>query len=120
MKWNRSRLYRNYDAAHAELFALVLKDGTPREVRLPISASSVAGYTAMSEIPFILKNLEFNELEAIHPTLRFDREYDKLVGFESVNLISIAHSSTAGLLGVLQLLNKQQGAFTREDDVRTA
>ena len=109
------RLYK-YDATHSELFALVLKDGRPREVRLPISASSVAGYTAMSELPFILKSLEFNELEAIHPTLRFDREYDKLVGFESVNLISMPIQHDNELLGVLQLLNKQQGAFTREDE----
>lgn len=109
------RLYK-YDATHSELFALVLKDGRPREVRLPISASSVAGYTAMSELPLILKSLEFNELEAIHPTLRFDREYDKLVGFESVNLISMPIQHDNELLGVLQLLNKQQGSFTREDE----
>jgi type II secretory ATPase GspE/PulE/Tfp pilus assembly ATPase PilB-like protein len=109
------RLYK-YDATQAELFALVLKDGRPREVRLPISASSVAGYTAMSQIPFILRDLDFNELEAIHPTLRFDREYDKLVGFESVNLISMPIQHDNELLGVLQLLNKQQGAFTREDE----
>jgi len=99
------RLYK-YDATQAELFALVLKDGRPREVRLPISASSVAGYTAMSQIPFILRDLDFNELEAIHPTLRFDREYDKLVGFESVNLISMPIQHDNELLGVLQLLNK--------------
>jgi len=51
------RLYK-CDAQHAELFALVLKDGRPREVRLPMNTSSLAGYTAQSQMPFILKSFE--------------------------------------------------------------
>ncbi len=109
------RLYK-HDAQHAELYALVLKDGRPREVRLPMAATSVAGYTAMSQLPLILKSLEFNELEDVHPSLRFDREYDKLLGVESVNLISMPIQHENELLGVLQLLNKKQGTFSREDE----
>jgi type II secretory ATPase GspE/PulE/Tfp pilus assembly ATPase PilB-like protein len=109
------RLYK-CDAGHAELFALVLKDGRPREVRLPVSVSSLAGYTAMSQIPFILKSLDSGELAAIHPNLNFDRQYDQLVGFETRNVISMPIQHDSELLGVLQLLNKQQGAFSREDE----
>jgi hypothetical protein len=60
------RLYK-CDAQNAELFALVLKDGRPREVRLPVSASSLAGYTAMSQIPFILKSLDFKRASGHTP-----------------------------------------------------
>jgi type II secretory ATPase GspE/PulE/Tfp pilus assembly ATPase PilB-like protein len=109
------RLYK-CDAGHAELFALVLKDGRPREVRLPVSASSLAGYTAMSQLPFILKSLDAGELAAIHPNLHFDRQYDQLVGFETTSVISMPIQHDSELLGVLQLLNKQQGAFSREDE----
>lgn len=109
------RLYK-CDTQHAELFALVLKDGRPREVRMPVSSSSLAGYTAMSQLPFILKSLEAGELAAIHPNLRFDRQYDQLVGFETKNAISMPIQHDNELLGVLQLLNKQQGVFSREDE----
>ncbi|MBU4525109.1 MAG: Flp pilus assembly complex ATPase component TadA [Desulfomicrobium sp.] len=109
------RLYK-YDTQHAELFALVLKDGRPREVRMPVSSSSLAGYTAMSQLPFILKSLDAGELAAIHPNLRFDRQYDQLVGFETKNAISMPIQHDNELLGVLQLLNKQQGVFSREDE----
>ncbi|MDP3428808.1 MAG: GAF domain-containing protein, partial [Desulfomicrobium sp.] len=109
------RLYK-CDTQHAELFALVLKDGRPREVRMPVSSSSLAGYTAMSQLPFILKSLEAGELAAIHPSLRFDRQYDQLVGFETKNAISMPIQHDNELLGVLQLLNKQQGVFSREDE----
>ncbi len=109
------RLYK-CDAQNAELFALVLKDGRPREVRLPVSSSSLAGYTAMSQIPFILKSLEPTELQAIHPSLVFDRQYDHLVGFVASSVISMPIQHDNELLGVLQLLNKQEGAFSREDE----
>ena len=109
------RLYR-CDEKSTELFSLVMKDGRPGEVRLPVSASSVAGYTAMSLLPLILGSVEPGELEAVHPSLRFDREYDKLVGFETRNLISMPIQHDEALLGVLQLLNKKGGAFTREDE----
>src|SRR5690606_14686356 len=109
------RLYK-YDARTSELFALVLKDGRPREVRLPVSSSSLAGYTAMSQSPFILKNLDAQEREAVHPDLIFDRQYDQLVGFETACVISMPIQHDQELLGVLQLLNKQDGVFSREDE----
>jgi len=109
------RLYK-CDAQHSELFALVLKDGRPREVRLPISSSSLVGYTAQSQMPFILKSIEAQELEAIHPSLRFDRQYDELVGHETRNIISMPIQHENEFLGVLQLLNKQGGDFSREDE----
>jgi type II secretory ATPase GspE/PulE/Tfp pilus assembly ATPase PilB-like protein len=109
------RLYR-CDPRHAELFALVLKDGRPREVRLPVSTSSLAGYTAMSQSPFILKSLATGELEAIHPSLAFDRQYDHLVGFETTSVISMPILHDRELFGVLQLLNKLEGVFSREDE----
>lgn len=109
------RLYK-FDPKGAGLSAFVLKDGRPREVRLPVSLSSLAGYTAMSQLPFILKSLDAAELEAIHPELRFDRQYDELVGFRTSSAISMPIQHDNELLGVLQLLNKQQGVFSREDE----
>lgn len=109
------RLYK-YDARHAGLFAIVLKDGRPREVSLPVSSSSLAGYTAMSQSPFILKSLDAGELEAIHPNLAFDRQYDHLLGFETTSVISMPIQHDQELLGVLQILNKQGGVFSREDE----
>jgi len=109
------RLYK-YDENNAELFSIVFKDARPREVRLALSSSSVAGYTAMSQLPLILKNLESDELEAVHPTLRFDREYDKLTGLETLNLISMPIEHDNFLLGVLQIVNKRNACFSREDE----
>ena len=109
------RLYR-YDEKNSDLFALVLKDGRPGEIRLAVSASSVAGYTAMSQLPLILNSVEPAELQAVHPSLRMDREYDKVQGFETMNLISMPVQHEDTLFGVLQLVNKEGGRFTREDE----
>jgi type II secretory ATPase GspE/PulE/Tfp pilus assembly ATPase PilB-like protein len=109
------RLYR-CDADKSELYAVVLKDGRPREVRLPYSPASIAGYTAMTRMPLTLKALDFNELEKLNAKLCFDRTYDKLVGFDAVNLMSLPIQHEDALLGVLQLLNKKKGFFSREDE----
>lgn len=109
------RLYR-YDEKNSELFALVLKDGRPGEVRLAVSAASVAGYTAMSQMPLILNSVEPAELQTVHPSLAMDREYDKVVGLETRSLISMPVQHEDTLFGVLQLVNKIGDRFTREDE----
>jgi hypothetical protein len=109
------RLYR-YDEKNSELFALVLKDGRPGEVRLAVSAASVAGYTAMSQMPLILNSVEPAELQSVHPSLAMDREYDKVVGLETRSLISMPVQHEDTLFGVLQLVNKIGDRFTREDE----
>lgn len=109
------RLYK-CDRTKPELYTVVVKDGRPHEVRLKFSLSSVAGYTALSRMPLTLKTLDFNELEKLHADLRFDRSYDKLVGFDSRCLISMPIQHDDALLGVLQLLNKKRNVFSREDE----
>lgn len=109
------RLYK-CDSTRQELHALVLKDGRPREVRLSISASSVAGFTAMSQFPLSLKGVGRDDLEAVHPQLSFDREYDRTIGLDTRNVMSTPIQFANDLVGVLQLVNKKSGDFSREDE----
>jgi type II secretory ATPase GspE/PulE/Tfp pilus assembly ATPase PilB-like protein len=109
------RLYRKHPTK-SELVGRIADAGPNAVVTLPFGLSSVAGYTALARIPVPLPSLTRSDFAIIHPDLQFDARYDSLTNIVTRNLISVplVHGST--LLGVLQLVNKGGGAFTREDE----
>ncbi|NLW82001.1 MAG: Flp pilus assembly complex ATPase component TadA [Desulfovibrionales bacterium] len=104
------------DPKQTELFFQIERNAGVEEMRVPFSFSSVAGFTALSQAPLMLQNLDPRELAAVHPDLRFDRGLDKLLGLEIINILSMPVHHENALMGVFQLINKKSGKFTRQDE----
>lgn len=89
----------------------------PNEVRVPLNASSIAGYVALSQRPVLISDVGKPELlKKIHPLLRFNHSFDKRTGYRTESVIAIPIRYREVLLGVFQVLNKVGGgSFTRQD-----
>jgi type II secretory ATPase GspE/PulE/Tfp pilus assembly ATPase PilB-like protein len=89
----------------------------PQQVRVPLNASSIAGYVALSQRPVLISDVAKPELlKKIHPALRFNQSFDKKSGFRTESVIAIPIRFRKVLLGVLQILNRRGGgSFTRQD-----
>jgi len=88
-----------------------------KEIRLPISTSSIAGYVAYSQRLINIANAYDDlELKNINPDLRFDKSWDQKSGYRTVQILAAPIKFKRYLLGVIQLINKKSGGcFTIED-----
>lgn len=109
------RLYKR-DPKKSELYIVLPPGCRQREIRLPFSTASVAGYTALSRAPILLNSFQSDALKKVHPDISVDLSYDRAVGTETRNLISMPIQHESSLMGVLQVINKKKGNFTREDE----
>lgn len=84
------------------------------EIRVPLSTNSIAGYVALSQKPLFFEDVYAeNELQKIHPKLKFDKSFDQAAGFRTKAMITVPIKKHGVFLGVLQALNKQgPGTFT--------
>ena len=77
------------------------------EIRLPLSANSIAGYAALSGKSLSIADVyDTNALTRIHKTLKFDKSFDKRSGFTCKAMMAVPIKFGAPLLGVLQIINK--------------
>lgn len=88
-----------------------------REIRLPLMASSIAGYVALSQTPIRIEDAyDAKELESIHPNLKFSQIFDRRSGFRTRSVMAVPITFQDVLLGVLQMLNRTGGGpFTDRD-----
>lgn len=95
-----------YDAPRDELFSRVAKGEAG--IRFPADrgiAGSAAKQRACVNVP------------DAYADARFNREVDKKTGFTTRNLLSVPMENLEGaLIGVMQLLNKREGAFDGTDE----
>ncbi len=105
------------DTKNQELFSLFKAGQEVREIRVPKSFASIAGFTALSrKSANIVNAYDTAELSKLHASLRFDARWDKASGFKTVQVLSSPILFDKYLLGVLQLVNKRGGpAFTPKD-----
>ncbi|MEH6459135.1 ATPase, T2SS/T4P/T4SS family [Chitinimonas sp. JJ19] len=83
-----------------------------KDLKLPITEQSVAGYVAMSKKLVNIKDVyDVNELKAIHPQLTFLQEVDKRTGYRTKQMMvaPIVEEKSGGLIGVVQLINNRAG-----------
>ncbi|MDP2829850.1 MAG: ATPase, T2SS/T4P/T4SS family [Sulfuricellaceae bacterium] len=81
-----------------------------REIRVPLSNGSVAGYVALTQKAVAIKDVyDDAELKTIHPDLSFNRTYDMEAGYRTRSMIVVPIKFQQVLLGVLQLLNHTDG-----------
>ncbi len=109
------------DTKNQELFSLFKAGQEVREIRVPKSFASIAGFTALSRKTANIANVyDAGELAGHHPNMRFDVRWDKSSGFKTAQLLSTPILYDKYLLGVLQLLNKRGGGAFSAKDVEAA
>jgi type II secretory ATPase GspE/PulE/Tfp pilus assembly ATPase PilB-like protein len=88
------------------------------DIRVERGPSSIVGFVAALKkaVPINLKDVyDGSERARIHPKLAFDESWDKKTGYRTRSMLTLPILHTGTLLGVMQLLNKQDGAFGPRD-----
>jgi type II secretory ATPase GspE/PulE/Tfp pilus assembly ATPase PilB-like protein len=83
-----------------------------KDLRLPISEQSIAGYVAMTKKVVGIKDVyDDEELKAIHPDLRFLQEVDRRTGYRTKQMLvgPILDSLGGEIFGVVQVINCRAG-----------
>jgi type II secretory ATPase GspE/PulE/Tfp pilus assembly ATPase PilB-like protein len=81
---------------------------TSRDLKLPISAQSIAGYVAMSHQMVNIADVYDDEaLKKIHPGLSFLQEVDKRSGYRTKQMLVAPVMDGDTLYGVLQVINNR-------------
>lgn len=87
-----------------------------KEIKVPISPASIAGYVAMSQQPLII-NDPYNDAQLfnIHQRLRFDKKFDRASQFKTDNILCIPVMNAGVMMGVMQIINKKHASFDHHD-----
>lgn len=107
------------DKLRNEIYSMFLAGGTElKEIRVPISNKSIAGYVANSG-KFVNISDAYNaaELKAIDPELTFDQSWDKKSGYRTKQILAAPIFNKNQLMGVIQILNRKVGQdkFTEDE-----
>ncbi|MGH9456131.1 MAG: ATPase, T2SS/T4P/T4SS family [Thermoanaerobaculia bacterium] len=106
------------DTKNQELYSVQKAGDVPKEIRVPKSFASIAGFAALSRRTInIADAYDATELQRLHPNLRFDQRWDKQSGFRTHAVLAVPILFEKYLLGVLQLINKRGSspAFNQQD-----
>lgn len=101
---------------HQDLVARFKTGKETLEIKVPINPLSIAGYVALSQLPLVIADpYDAHELKSIHPRLRFADKFDKDNNFKTANILCVPILNAGVLLGVIQIINKQNGSFNDSD-----
>src|SRR5688572_17144667 len=106
------------DTKNQELYSMHKVGDVPKEIRVPKSFASIAGFTALSRKTVNIKDAyDGGELTKLHANLRFDQRWDKQSGFRTQSVLAVPIMFEKYLLGVFQMINKRGGSvFTSLDE----
>src|SRR5215212_3357021 len=106
------------DTKNQELYSIQKVGDLPKEIRVPKSFASIAGFTALARKTINIKDAyDAAELQKFHQNLRFDQRWDKQTGFRTRAVLAVPIMFEKYLLGVVQLINKRHGpSFTEQDE----
>lgn len=104
------------DPIGKKLISQSIKSDNVEEIALNLDNSSIAGHTALSRKSLNIKDV-YADLSNIHPDLNFNREVDARSGKRTKNIITAPLIIHDDLIGVFQVLNKQNGDFSEDDQM---
>ncbi|MEW5722292.1 MAG: ATPase, T2SS/T4P/T4SS family [Thermodesulfobacteriota bacterium] len=106
------------DQDTGRLYSRAKVDADIREIQVPVSNDSVAGFTAKNSQSVNLSDAyDLREIQK-YPGLKFDDSWDRMSGFKTRSILSLplAYKDT-GLQGVVQIINHTAGkAFTKAQE----
>jgi type II secretory ATPase GspE/PulE/Tfp pilus assembly ATPase PilB-like protein len=109
------------DTKNQELYSLFKAGNEVKEIRVPKTFGSIAGFSALSRRTARVNDAyDAAELVQLHPNLRFDSRWDKASGFRTREVLAAPIMFDKYLLGVLQLINKRGGGDFSERDEEAA
>ncbi|HUP64863.1 MAG TPA: ATPase, T2SS/T4P/T4SS family [Thermoanaerobaculia bacterium] len=109
------------DTKNQELYSLQKIGEVPKEIRIPKSFASIAGFAALSRRTINIQDAyDSAELQRLHPNLRFDQRWDKQSGFRTKTVLAVPILFEKYLLGVLQMINRRHGSSFTPQDVEAA
>ncbi len=95
------------DEKKNEIFSKVKSENSIKEIRLPISAKSIAGCVALEKRPINLADVNNKaELQNYKKELQFDGSWDKKSGLKTKSMLAYPLIHLNKVMGVLQVANK--------------
>ena len=92
-----------------------------QQISVPIGSGSLAGYCALSGSLLNIKDAyDSHELRMISSELSFDLNWDKKTGFRTRQVLCVPMKFDRSMIGVMQLINKKEGAGFGETDLSYA
>lgn len=106
------------DGKKRELVSRFKSGNEIEEIRISISNSSISGCSAFKKKLINIKNVyDDSELASIDPELKFDKRWDKKMGFCTQQVLAVPIIFKKYLLGVIQLINRKGNcSFARLDE----
>ncbi len=127
----RNKILKVYDVEMASIFLVdakknqlvswvLLPGDSLSKIRMKISSESIVGFVAETRRTLNIANVyDTEELEHVHPGLVFDRSWDEKGGSRTRQVLSTPIVHQKNLMGVIQLINKTNGAdFETGDEQR--
>ena len=106
------------DKPRNEIYSMFLVGAQVKEIRVPISNKSIAGYVANTgKIVNIADAYDKEELQSIDKELSLDTSWDKKSGFKTTQILAAPIFHNNALMGIIQILNKKGGGgkFSEEE-----
>jgi len=106
------------DEAHNEIYSMFLTGTQLKEIRVPISNKSIAGFVANTgKVVNISDAYNQSEIKKFDAELSFDQNWDKKSGFRTKQILAAPIYNNNQLIGVIQILNKKigEGTFSEEE-----
>ena len=127
----RNKILNIYNVEMATIFLIdarknklvswvLLPSDSLRKIRMSIDRSSITGFVAETKQTLNILNVyDQDELKRIDPTLQFDKSWDEKGGSRTRQILAAPVIHKSNLLGVIELINKKQGAeFNETDETR--
>ena len=105
------------DKLKNEIYSMFLVGSQLKEIRVPVSNKSIAGFVANTGKPINVGDVyDIEELKTIDKELAFDYRWDKKSGFRTKQVVAAPIFYEKTLKGVVQILNrKSPGKFTEDE-----
>jgi type II secretory ATPase GspE/PulE/Tfp pilus assembly ATPase PilB-like protein len=101
-----------------EIYSKSMDGKELREIRVPVNASSIAGWVALKKKSLRVSDVyDAKALASIDPSLKFDPTWDKKSGFRTRHILAIPILKDARLYGVIECINSQDGGFRMDHQV---